>query len=103
VPAGEGAARPGAPPAAALALSLDLLGEHLSDAGGIVGTTVVAGAFATEPAGTWRAYRARVGADGPQCFLGLNPQERAAVLLPRDPSDGPAIQALLRALVPAGT
>jgi hypothetical protein len=88
----------------ALDLRLDLLGEGLSQGHGAVGAMVIAGAFATEPAGGWRAYRVTFGPGGPQCFLGLHPEGRLAVLLSRSVADGPEILARLRALVlPAGT
>jgi hypothetical protein len=90
-----------APPVTALDLRLDLLGERLSAGGAAEGATVIAGAFAAQPVGDWRVYRVTFGpaADGPQCFLGLSEASRAAVLLPREIEDGPAIDTQLRALL----
>jgi hypothetical protein len=92
-----------APPVAALDVRLDLLGDHLSVDPGEIGQTIIAGAFVAEPAGTWRVYRLTLGdADGPQLFLGLSADARAAVLLPRELTDGPAIHARLRSLLVRG-
>jgi hypothetical protein len=91
-------------PVPALDVRLDLLGDHLSVDPGEIGQTVIAGAFVAEPAGTWRVYRLTIGADadGPQLFLGLSADARAAVLLPRELTDGPAIHARLRSLLVRG-
>jgi hypothetical protein len=95
--------RPVLPPAAALDVSLDLLGERLTQGEGALGSTIVAGAFVTEPAGGWRVHRMTIGAGGPQCFLGLHRDDGIGVLLLRSAADGPAIQASLRSLVQPGT
>lgn len=90
---------PPLPPATALDLRLNLLGNRLSVGHGEVGATVLAGAFVAAPAGEWRVYRMTIGAGGPQCFLGLSGAERTAVLLPRAVEEGPAILARFRALL----
>lgn len=90
---------PPLPPATALDLRLDLLGDRLSVSHGEVGSTVIAGAFVASPAGDWRAYRMTIGEGGPQCFLGLSAAERTAVLLPRAVDEGPAILARFRSLL----
>ena len=54
------------------------------------------------PPATWRVYRLTLGEGGPQCFLGLSADDRAAVLLPRVLEDGPAIQARFRSLLGRG-
>ena len=90
------------PPSPSLDVQLDLLGDRLSVGHGDVGATIIAGAFVAEPAGTWRVYRLTLGEGGPQCFLGLSADERAAVLLPRVLEDGPAIQARFRSLLARG-
>ena len=95
-------AGPEPPPAPALDVRLDLLGERLSVGHGDVGATIIAGAFVADPAGTWRVYRLTLGEGGPQCFLGLSADEHAAVLLPRALDDGPAIQERFRALLVRG-
>jgi hypothetical protein len=93
------------PPATALDLRLDVLGDRLSVGHGELGATVIAGAFVAAPAGGWRVYRMTIGAGGPQCFLGLSGAERTAVLLPRAIEEGPAILARFRSLLvrPAAT
>ena len=90
------------PPATSLDVQLDLLGDRLSVGHGEEGATIIAGAFVAEPNGTWRVYRLTLGEGGPQCFLGLSPDDRAAVLLPRVLEDGPAIQARFRSLLGRG-
>ena len=103
---GDGKTPPVAPRVAALDLQLSRLGDRLSLGSGDVGARVVAGVFASAPVGDWRAYRVAFGAGGPQCFLGISPSAHRAVLLMRDASDGPAIQARLQALLapsPAGS
>jgi hypothetical protein len=87
------------PPATALDLQLDQLGDRLSIGLGEVGATVVAGAFVAAPAGGWRVYRMTIGAGGPQCFLGVNAALRHAVLLPRAIDEGPAILSRFRSLL----
>lgn len=98
---------PAQPPparASAVDVTLALIAERLTLGEGDVGSTVIAGAFVTEPAGDWRVYRVTFGTGGPQCFLGLDRLAGAALLLPRDPADGPAIEARVRALLqPSGT
>ena len=96
------AAGPALPPAPSLDVQLDLLGDRLSVGHGDVGATIIAGAFVAEPSGNWRVYRLTLGEGGPQCFLGLSADERAAVLLPRALEDGPAIQARFRSLLVRG-
>jgi len=96
------AAGTGQPPAPALDVRLDLLGDRLSVGPGDVGATIIAGAFVAEPSGTWRVYRLTLGEGGPQCFLGLSADARAAVLLPRALDDGPAIHARFRSLLVRG-
>ena len=91
-------AGPEPPPAPALDVRLDLLGERLSVGHGDEGATIIAGAFVAEPSGKWRVYRLTLGEGGPQCFLGLSAGDRAAVLLPRVREEGPAIQERFRAL-----
>jgi hypothetical protein len=98
----EPAAKVDAPPVASLAVQLALLGDHLSVEHGDPGETVIAGAFVAEPVGAWRVYRMTIGEGGPQCFLGLNADEHAAVLLPRGLEDGPAIHARFRSLLVRG-
>ncbi len=92
-------APPELPPASALDLKLDVLGERLSIGHGDIGATVIAGAFVSTPSGDWRVYRITIGEAGPQCFLGISPVERSAVLLPRVFEDGPAILARFRSLL----
>lgn len=98
----EPAAGPALPPAPALDVQLDLLGDRLSIEHGDPGATIIAGAFVAEPSGPWRVYRLTLGEGGPQCFLGVNAEERAAVLLPRGLEDGPAILARFRSLLLRG-
>ena len=88
-------------PTSAVDLRLDLLGERLSVGQADEGATVIAGAFVMQPAGNWRVFRVSFGtaADAPQCFLGMSEAARAAVLLPREVADGPAIDTQLRALL----
>jgi hypothetical protein len=90
---------PPLPPATALDLRLDLLGERLSVGHGEVGETVIAGAFVAAPAGEWRVFRMTLGAGGPQCFFGVSGAARTAVLLPRAVEEGPAILARFRSLL----
>ncbi len=90
------------PPAPSLDVQLDLLGDGLSVGHGDEGATIIAGAFVAEPSGKWRVYRLTLGEGGPQCFLGLSADDRAAVLLPRVLEDGPAIQARFRSLLGRG-
>jgi hypothetical protein len=87
------------PPVTALDVRLELLGDRLSVGHGDIGATVIAGAFVATPAGDWRVYKLTLGEAGPQCFLGLSPGERSAVLLPRAFDDGPAILARFRSLL----
>jgi hypothetical protein len=97
--AGADAAPSLQPPAPALDLQLVFLGNRLSIGEGAAGATVVAGVFNSAPAGDWHVYRVAFGSGGPQCFLGISPSTERAMLLMRDPADGPAIQARLRALL----
>ncbi len=93
------AAVPDLPTVGPIEVQLDLLGDRLSAGHGEVGETVIAGAFVATPAGNWRVYRLTLGGGGPQCFFGVSPTARAAVLLPRALEDGPAIQARIRSLL----
>jgi len=88
------------PPATALDLQLELLGDGLSVGRGD-GETVIAGAFIATPPGQWRAYRMTIGAGGPECVLGIS-SDRSAVLLPLTADEGPAILARFRSLLAPG-
>jgi hypothetical protein len=95
---------PALPRPSGLDVTLDLIGERLAQGEGDVGSTVIAGAFVTDPPGDWRVYRITFGTGGPQCFLAVDQPAGIALLLPRDPVDGPGIEARFRALLlPSGT